>query len=77
MEHTALAEMQRLAAATARATALDDAAVEQRIREALANERRRYEADVQRLRDLLADERRRREPTTRPRTSCSSSVVAL
>ncbi len=61
MERAALAEKQRLAAATARAKALDDAAVKQRIREALANKRRRYEADVQRLRDSLADERCRQE----------------
>ena len=47
------------AAAAARTTALADATVEQRIREALANERRRHEADVQRLRDSLADKRRR------------------
>jgi len=49
------------AAAAARMTALTDATVEQCIRDALANERRRHEADVQRLRDSLADERRRRE----------------
>jgi len=61
LERAALAEMQRLAAATARATALDDAAVEQRIREALATKRRRYGADIQRLRDSLVDERRCRE----------------
>ena len=60
-ERAALAETQRLAAAAARTTALADAAVEQRIREALANERRCHEADVQRLRDSLANERRRRE----------------
>ena len=62
-ECAALAEKQRLAAAAARATALDDAAVEQRIREALANEHRRYEADVHRLWDSLADECCRQEAT--------------
>ena len=45
-ERATLAEKQRLAAAAARATALDDAAVEQRIREALATKRRRNGAAV-------------------------------
>jgi hypothetical protein len=48
-------------AAAARTTALADATVEQRIREALDNERRRHEADVRRLRASLINERRRRE----------------
>jgi len=42
-------------------TALADATVEQHIREVLANERCRHEADVQCLQDSLADEHRRRE----------------
>jgi hypothetical protein len=60
-KRAALAEKQRLAAATARAKRLADEAVAQRIREALAKERCRHEADMQRLQDLLTDERRLRK----------------
>ncbi len=48
-KQAALAEKQRLAAATARAKRLADEAVVQRIWEALAEERCRHEADMQRL----------------------------
>jgi hypothetical protein len=44
-----LLQKQRLAAATARAKRLADEAVAQRIREALAEERCRHEANMQRL----------------------------
>jgi len=73
-ERAALAEKQRLAAAAALATALDDAFVEHHIREALANERRRYEADVQRLRDSLADDRCRQEADRRASSPCREAA---